>query len=332
MASSGCTGDRYVESNATNADESTLLAVDAVIAERYIVHGVLAETTMSSVYEGSERATGVRVVLNVSKRARRGVRFIDKEAAVLQSVTHAALPRLRDVGVLTDGRAYVSLEFIAGRTLWSWIAKRQACVRDVLAVATRVADALGALHRVGQLHRDVKPHNIIVPECDGRPQYDAVVLLDLGIAASLEVVGARARTEVGHVEGTLLYMAPEQFMGAAQTVATDVYALGATLFTMLYGRPIRTMDGISRAKLSDSGLRVFVGPGVIRCVSEEVDIPDGEQCGIAMRGVIGRMLRRAPGERPQSMAEVLRGLHAMRSQRACDICGSIDTSQHPPCV
>lgn len=133
---------------------------------------------------------------------------------------------LYDVGVLENGQAYLAMRLCPGGSLASLLAERgPMSPAAVINLGETMAEALGRAHRRGVLHRDVKPHNILLAE-DGSP-----VLADFGIVA--------LRHEISATTGrwTASYAAPELFHDEPATVKTDIYGLAATLYTMLAGHP-----------------------------------------------------------------------------------------------
>jgi eukaryotic-like serine/threonine-protein kinase len=293
------------------------LRSNATLTARYVIHGLLAQTAMSTVYRITARDAELQCVLKIDRTAKRRRQSVRTEATLLSLMRHAALPQLRDVGELDDGRAYVVLEFVAGETIAQILAQSALPLHDALTVGRRVAEAVAVIHDAGYLHRDIKALNIIVPVTEGVRNCGAAVLLDLGFAAHMsDSPRDGRRTGFGTLGGTLAYMAPEQFTGARHTVATDVYALGATLFEMIFGRQIRSTEGILRARLADDPrVRLFVGPAVWRCIAVDVDVPNQPDYGAPVRECLEHMLRRAPAERPSSMGIVQQILERLQDQQ-----------------
>lgn len=131
-----------------------------------------------------------------------------------------------DTGVLDNGQAYLAMRLCPGGSLAGLLAERgPMSPAAVISLGETMAEALGRAHRHGVLHRDVKPHNILLAE-DGSP-----VLADFGIVA--------LRHEISMTTGrwTASYAAPELFHDEPATVKTDIYGLAATLYTMLAGHP-----------------------------------------------------------------------------------------------
>jgi ATP/maltotriose-dependent transcriptional regulator MalT len=131
-------------------------------------------------------------------------------------------------GLTFAGRPYIVMQYHRRDTLGAWIHSHGPLgVREALDIGVRLAGALETAHRAGVLHRDVKPSNVLLTAY-GEPQ-----LGDFGIA---RLAGSR-ETSSQRVVGSLAYIAPELFEGAAASVAADVYGLAATIFTVLSGNP-----------------------------------------------------------------------------------------------
>jgi serine/threonine-protein kinase len=199
---------------------------------------------MGSVFEAEDLKLGRRCAVKLLREdlaakptARR--RF-EREASLLGRLTHENIVSLLDVGVAADGRAYLVLEYLHGRTLRAEL--QQAGVRPVgriLEIVSQVARGLCHAHAAGVVHRDLKPENILLTaHADGRL---LVKLLDFGIARQGDGSGESiTATDTGI--GTAAYMAPEQARGdKSLDAATDVYALGAVVYEALAGR--RPYDG-----------------------------------------------------------------------------------------
>ena len=132
-----------------------------------------------------------------------------------------------DVGVLENGQAYLAMRLCSGGSLATLLAERGPMSSAAVAgMGETMAEALGRAHRHGVLHRDIKPHNILLTD-DGSP-----VLADFGIVALRHHEPAATAGR-----WTASYAAPELFHDEPATVKSDIYGLGATLYTMLSGRP-----------------------------------------------------------------------------------------------
>ncbi|QSE89387.1 protein kinase [Rhodococcus pseudokoreensis] len=155
-------------------------------------------------------------------------RFLREQQAMGRLSGHPNIVHVLQGGITYTGRPYIVMLFHRRDSLESWIAKHgRLTVAETLAVGAKLAGALETAHRGGVLHRDIKPANILLTEY-GEPQ-----LTDFGIA---RITGGDDTTQ-GVVACSPAYTAPELLTGAAASTATDVYGLGATLFTALSGRP-----------------------------------------------------------------------------------------------
>ncbi len=159
-------------------------------------------------------------------------RFL-REGYLANSVGHRGAVTVDDDDIAEDGTAYIVMELLDGETLEQrWRRKEHRLpVEEVLAVADQVLDTLAAAHEKGVVHRDLKPENLFLTR-DG-----VVKLLDFGIGRLKELKGVSSTTLSGATMGTPAFMAPEQARGRWDEVdgQTDLWALGATLFTLLTG-------------------------------------------------------------------------------------------------
>lgn len=216
---------------------SRLAAVRAALGDRFDILRPVTGGGMASVYVARERALGRIVALKVldldpgaAPEARARFR---REAELAARVSHPNI-----VPVFATGEAagfiWISMMFVEGETLAErMLAAGPLPVAEALRHARDVLEALGAAHRRGVVHRDVKPQNIMV-ERDSR----RAMLMDFGIASVLEPAADHEElTGVGRVMGTPRYMSPEQAAGERSlTPASDLYAVGLVLYEMLTGQ------------------------------------------------------------------------------------------------
>lgn len=209
----------------------------------------VGEGGMGEVYRAVDGLDGSVVALKLLRRewaAKPGAlaRF-RKEARMLARVRNPYVTNLLEVNE-DAGLNYLVMEYVDGRTLEAEIAARTRFTEaEALPVAAAVARGLSDAHRIGIVHRDVKPSNILmvgdfVQAANGRSAsgvYPRVKLTDFGLARDVEQSESVALTHAGSVVGTPAYMAPEQADGGSVDARVDVYSLGVTLFHMLAGRP-----------------------------------------------------------------------------------------------
>ncbi|HEY2366098.1 MAG TPA: serine/threonine-protein kinase, partial [Polyangiaceae bacterium] len=205
-----------------------------VIADRFELERLAAEGAMGTVWRARDRRDGGAIALKIE----RGIESerVVREAQILADVKHEAIIKLVAYG--TDPRlgTWLAMEWIEGHDLMKELEKGPLPLVSSLALARRIAGALGSLHARGVLHRDVKPTNIMLP--GGRTE-DAK-LLDLGLA---RIQSAPRTTRQGQTLGTPGYMAPEQARGLVQIDArADVFSLGCVLFECISGAPVFAGD------------------------------------------------------------------------------------------
>jgi serine/threonine protein kinase/tetratricopeptide (TPR) repeat protein len=210
-----------------------------------------------------------RMVAVKRLESRHSDRF-DKEARAIAALNHPNICQIHDVG--SD---YLVLELIEGKPLSCPYLPEKA-----LHLAIQIAGALEVAHRKGIIHRDLKPANIMVTD-DG-----AVKLLDFGLA---KLIGGSDATHTldGTVAGTAAYMSPEQAEGRPLDERSDIFSFGAVLYEILSGR--RAFAGSSFASALSAVLR---------------DDPRPLEAPAAMERIVMCCLRKNPGDRYQSIAEV----------------------------
>jgi serine/threonine protein kinase len=200
--------------------------------ERFEVERVVGSGAMGTVFRARDRVTGEVVALKVMRSDGRGhaARF-DREAEVLDHLRHPRIVRYVGHGTTVLGERFLAMEWLDGENLKARLARRGLGLGEALVMAIGVAEGLGAAHRAGVVHRDVKPSNVLL---EGG-SVERVKVVDFGIARWADT---EALTSTGDVVGTPAYMSPEQASGARQVgPAADVFGLGCVLYECIAGRP-----------------------------------------------------------------------------------------------
>ncbi len=236
------------------------LAPDSVIAERYRVLHMLGQGGMGVVYLAEHIAIGRKVAIKlITPRWARDPtikRRFRAEPRLASAAGHPNIVEVFDAGELPDGSLYIVMEFLSGETLRDYI-KREGPLSEQEAchLIIDVAAAVSAAHRVGVIHRDLKLDNIMLADLGGTR---VLKVLDFGLASELEPDDSSRLTRPGRALGTPAYMAPEQMAGARSAKESDIYALGAVLFTLLVGRgpfagiPVNALYEIKRQRHAPS--------------------------------------------------------------------------------
>ncbi len=216
----------------------------------YRIGSKLGEGGVGEVYRATDSRLQRDVALKVLSRrhafdAQHLSRF-RREARILAALDHPQIARIYDL-VEENGTQALALELVEGETLAQRIERKAVPLKEAVAIALQLAQALEAAHEAGVVHRDLKPSNVMITR-DG-----AVKVLDFGLAKAFEggdpdpdaQTAALEETSPGLVLGTVGYMSPEQVRGARVDCRTDVWAFGAVLFEMLTGRRAFPGDTVS---------------------------------------------------------------------------------------
>lgn len=180
-----------------------------------------------------------------------------REGLALAKLSHPNIVQIYDVGV-KDDQVFLAMEFVAGETLANWLARATPRWRAVVQAFVACAHGLHAAHEAGLVHRDFKPHNVLMGE-DGRPRVADFGLAGLGggrttSSDSPPTFLDASITRTGSKLGTPRYMAPEQHRGEEVGSAADQFALCVALFEALYGvHPFSDPQGIPSADRVTSG-------------------------------------------------------------------------------
>ncbi len=214
--------------------DGALARVGSVLKQKWRLDAVIGIGGMATVYSAVHRtghAVAVKVLhveLSLFKDAR--ARFA-QEPYVANRVKHTGVVRVLDDDVADDGALFVVMELLHGSPLDALCLERggRLPLEDALEITNQLLDVLEAAHAAGILHRDVKPQNVFVTS-DG-----TVKLLDFGVA---RMEKSATVTRTAGIIGTPAFMPPEQARGRLEMMdrRSDIWAVGATLFTMLSGR------------------------------------------------------------------------------------------------
>lgn len=234
-----------------------ILAAGAMLGN-YVVEALAFEGGFASIYRGHHRVTRVPVAIKVLRSAlamsMRMIERFEQEARALERLQHPGIVVVHELGALTDGRPYIVMEWIEGRSLAEELAARgPLSAAEALAVMNEIGSAVAAAHAVGVIHRDIKAQNIVA-----LPQgaWFTVKLIDFGIAKLMAPEDQHTAFTTRTVVGTPRTMAPEQILGRPVDARTDIYALGLLLYQMLTGR--FPFDGANAVEIEE--MHLFAAP------------------------------------------------------------------------
>ena len=289
---------------------------------RFVLLGTLGAGSMGVVYAAHDPELDRKVALKLllpragGSSGTAGPTRLMREAQALARLSHPNVVAVHDVGAHGDN-VWIAMEFVAGQTLTEWARARPRTWAEVLPLLADVARGVSAAHEAGLVHRDLKPDNVMVGD-DGR-----VRVMDFGLAhgrgvganeravastlasrtdATPRISSAASRlTEVGAIQGTPAYMAPEQWQGQEAEPTTDQFGWSVMAWELLYGeRPFTedTMTALCAAVLA----------------GRRRPPPRGRRVPGWLRRLVERGLAAEPARRWPTMAALLAALERGRTR------------------
>jgi len=208
--------------------EMELISEDS--SERYRVVEKIGEGGMGVVFKAEDtvlkRVVALKILNKTLVADRRNLERFFSEARSTASLTQANIVTVYDVGQIKDDY-FISMEFVEGENFMNLIRRKKVfSPSQVVFIAIKLFKALDYSHRKGIIHRDIKPHNIMITK------QKEIKIMDFGLAV---ILGDQKKGESGVITGTPYYMSPEQIQGIPVDHRTDIYSSGATLFHLTTG-------------------------------------------------------------------------------------------------
>jgi eukaryotic-like serine/threonine-protein kinase len=290
----------------------TEVAGNTLVDGRYRILRRIGSGGMADVYCAEDSHLGRQVAIKVlHRRFAQDQEFVERfrrEAKSAAGLNHPNVVGVFDRGE-HEGTYYIAMEFLTGRTLKDIVTSEAPLPQErVIDVGTQILEAAGFAHRHGVIHRDFKPHNVIVDE------HGHAKVTDFGIARA----GASEMTETGSIMGTAQYLSPEQAQGHAVTATSDIYSIGVMLYEMLAGR--LPFEGDSAVAVALKHLSEPPAP-----ISQWR--PDVHP---ALEAVVMAALAKDPAQRWQSAEDLAAALEAARAQIEAGHNGGQDTASFAP--
>jgi len=270
--------------------------VGELVAERYLVTDLLSVGGMGAVYLASDVRLPQKFAIKVLKQQGAPdpslIARFRQEAEAVCRINHDRVARVFDFGFMADDRAYIVMEYVAGRTLKDLLASRGSLdAQEAARIIGMIAEGVDAAHRLGIVHRDLKPENVMILDDPGGGM--RVKVLDFGIAKLQNAEAEQGYTQPGFVIGTPSWMSPEQLLGETLDVRSDVYALALIAFALLTGE--RAFTGPSEQ--SEMLARITVPPRTLKEVRPDV------QWSVSLQQLFDRTFSRTISDRPASAGQ-----------------------------
>ncbi len=272
------------------------------LGSRYELIEIIGEGGMSTVYKARDRILDRIVAVKILKdEFSKDKGFVEKfktEALSAASISHPNIVNIYDVGQENDVH-YIVMEYVDGKTLKDIIRKHAPLpINQAIDIAIMVCDGVHHAHEKGIVHRDIKPHNILITE------QGMVKVADFGIARA---VSAGTITYGNNIVGSVHYFSPEQAKGEVINRTTDIYSIGCILFEMVTGKvPFDAESPITVA------LRhIHDEPPSPRLINPEVPL--------ALEAIIFRAMEKLPGRRFQTALDMRNALLNVHNSKAAAI-------------
>ena len=277
---------------------------------------------MGEVYLARDTRLGRSVALKVLPPTLAGDgerrRRLEREAQAAARLNHPNIVTLFSFEE-TDGVAFLTMEYVEGDPLSSHISRTGMPLDRLLPVAIAIADGVAAAHRAGIVHRDLKPSNVMLTSSGSRPK-----VLDFGLARlhgpvmdAQAATGTAPITDVGHIVGTIAYMAPEQAEGRETDGRSDIFSLGVMLFEMATGR--RPFNGDSSISVITSILRDT--PPIVSDVKPTLPVEFAR--------IVRRCLQKEPDRRYQTAVDLRNALEEVKQDSESGVSASTAAPRSP---
>lgn len=270
--------------------------IGQVLSGSYQVVSLLGEGGSSKVYKAKHVFLGREVAIKILHRNEvndelKVKRFLQESRAV-SSLNHANIVNLYDFGLTEDGRPYLVMDLLEGRSLYELLQSHGTpTVETTIRIFRQVGEALNHAHLKGIVHRDVKPANIVIIEGN------IVKLVDFGLAKIMSWANLEAlqKTQAGMIFGSPRYMSPEQCSDSPIDIRSDIYSLGVCLFECLTGKAPFSGESVVTTLLK----HIHEEPPNVREINPDIEMPD------QLEHIVMKCLHKDPNHRYQSMNEII---------------------------
>ena len=280
-----------------------------LVGKQWCIDALIGRGGMGAVFaarhvDDRKKRAAVKVLVPIAgemkaERADRMGRF-QREAAAMERLTHPNIVQIYDFVRERDGSLYLAMEFLEGPSLSKILkARGNLPLREAIDYCLPVLSALEAAHKLGVIHRDIKPDNIVLATVqDGKQQVERIKVVDFGVAR----LKGDSVTDAGQALGTPVYMAPEQAQGGDIDERVDIYGIGAVLYELLTGRPPFIPPEAPNPNLAVLALIMTTDPEPLRSRNPDVSL--------AVESVVLRAMCRDREQRFRNAGEMAIALQA----------------------
>ncbi len=261
-----------------------------VIKNRFEISALIAEGGMSKVYRAydkkEKKSVAVKVLKTEFNSNKQIVEGFLHEGETTSRLVHKNIVRTIDYGT-KNGCRYIVMDYVEGSTLADLMRTRRLTIDECVSISKKIISALSYAHHRGVIHKDLKPHNILLG-LDGEP-----FVTDFGIA---EEVGMKGKNDGDKVVGSVNYFSPEQATGEKVGPATDIYSMGIMLYEMCTGK----LPFVAEDKLSVALMHLHTPPIPPKEINP--DLPD------SLNKIILKAIEKKPEKRYSSAAAMGRDI------------------------
>ncbi|HZK86750.1 MAG TPA: protein kinase, partial [Syntrophomonas sp.] len=264
---------------------------NTILGGRYELLEIIGEGGMAKVYKAHcrllDRIVAIKILKDEFSKDKGFVEKFRTEALSAARINHPNIVNIYDVGQ-EDDIYYIVMEFVDGKTLKEVISNEAPLsVEHATDIAIMICDGVHHAHEKGIIHRDIKPHNILITE------HGMVKVADFGVARA---ISNATITYGNNIVGSVHYISPEQAKGEPVNRTTDIYSIGCVLYEMLTGRPPFN---------AESAITV-----ALKHIHDEVPSPRklNSNIPIALEGIILKAMQKSPSQRFSTAEEMRNAL------------------------